>query len=101
MSNNPVKDLLIGLEDYIIYSKWLLENKCVQVTPEACYKMVQWFKDANNEAGSPTQAAIFKAGHRIAKYMVFCTEQMDDLYEIYYALSKGLPALSKQNLPIE
>ena len=53
MSNNPVKDLLIELEDYIIYSKWLLENKGVQMTPEACYEMVQWFKDANNEAGSP------------------------------------------------
>lgn len=99
MSSNPVKDLLVELEDYIVYSKWLLENKGVETSPEACYKMVQWFKDANNETGSPTQAAIFRAGHRIAKYMIFCTEQMDDLYELYYALSEGLHPLPENKLP--
>lgn len=101
MSSNPVKDLLIELEDYMIYSKYLLDNKGVTMSAEDCYKMVQWFKDANNEAGSPTQAAIFRAGHQIAKYMIFSTDQMYDLYELYYALSKGLPALPKQDLPTE
>ena len=99
--NNPVKDLLIELEDYQIYSKYLLENKGVTMSPEDCYRMVQWFKDYHNEAGSPSQIAIFKAGHQIAKYMIFCTEQMDDMYELYYALSNGLPALNKQDLPIK
>lgn len=99
--NNPVKNLLIELEDYQIYSKYLLDNKGVTMSPEDCYKMVQWFKDSNNETGSPSQAAIFKAGHQIATYMIFCTEQMDDLFEIYYALSHGLPALPKQKLPIQ
>lgn len=99
MSSNPVKDLLIELEDYQIYSKWLLENKGVSLTPEDCYKMVQWFK-GSCACVNPTQAAIFKSGHQIAKYMIFCTEQMDDLYELWYALKYGIKALPQNELPI-
>ena len=101
MSSNPVQNLLIELEDYIIYSKYLLESKGVTMSPEDCYRMVQWFKGASNVTGSPSQAAIFRAGHQIAKYMIFSTDQMYDLYEIYYVLSKGLSALPKQDLPIK
>lgn len=99
MSDNPVKDLLIELEDYQIYSKWLLENKGVSLTPEDCYKIVQWFK-GSNPCANPTQAAVFKAGHQIAKYMIFCTEQMDDLYELWYVLNHGIKALPQNELPM-
>lgn len=99
MSSNPVKDLLIELEDYIIYSKWLLENKDANYTPEDCYRIVQWFK-GDNPCSNPTQAAIFRAGHQIAKYMIFCTEQMDDLYELWYSLKYGIKGLPEKELPM-
>ena len=97
--SNPVRNLLIELEDYEIYSKWLLENKGATYSPEDCYRIVQWFK-GSNPCANPTQAAIFKAGHQIAKYMIFCTEQMDDLYEIWYALKYGIRALPEKELPM-
>ena len=98
MSSNPVKDLLIEFEDYQIYSKWLLENKGANYTPADCYRIVQWFK-GDNPCHNPTQAAIFRAGHQIAKYMIFCTEQMDDLYELWYGLKYGIKGLPEKELP--
>ena len=99
---SEIKDVLIELEDYMIYSKYLLEEKGVEMSPTECYKMVQWFKDSSNDSGTnPTQSTIFKYGHKIAMYMVFCTEQMYDLYEIYYALTHGMNAIPANKQPLQ
>lgn len=89
-NKDDVKQAINELEEYVKFQKFIKEEKGGNYTVEECYNIVQWFKDGNNEVGlNPTNAILFHYGHREAIFFIGEPDQMDRIYELYYALKYG------------
>ena len=101
MASDEVREALIEFEEYANYSKYLLENKGVDMSIEKCYDMFHWFKDKTPDSiykSNSTLWALWDIGHNIAIHWSGCTTQMDQLYELYYALKYGINKLNNMEV---
>lgn len=97
-NENSVKQALDELETYEKFQKFLKDEKGVDYTLDECYDIVQWFKN-NKPLLNPTQAVLFHYGHREALFFMGEYDQMDKIYELYYALKHGITPVYVKDIP--
>jgi len=94
---DPAKQALMELKAYENFQKFLKDEKGVDYTIDQCYDIVQWFK-GEEPTLNPTQAILFHYGHREALFFMGDDyEQMNKIYELYYALKHGIIPI--KNMP--
>ena len=94
--DDPAKQALDELEEYAKFQKFLKDEKGVDCTIDKCYDIIQWFK-TKEPLLNPTQAVLFQYGHREALFFMGDYDQMDKIYELYYALKYGI--VTVKNMP--
>lgn len=95
---DPARKALDELEEYTKFQKFVKEYKGADYTIDQCYDIVAWFKDnSNSEYLNPTQSILFHYGHKEALFFMGEPDQMDRIYELYYALKYGIIPVS--NIP--
>jgi len=92
MNTEELKEVINEAEEYVAFQKYLKDFKGADYTIEECYNMVQWFKNSNNikTVLNPTQGVLFFFGHREAMFFMGEQDQMNKIYELYYALKHGI-----------
>jgi len=93
---DPAKQALDELETYKKFQEFLKDEKGVDYTIDQCYDIVQWFK-TKEPLLNPTQAVLFHYGYREALFFMGEYDQMDKIYELYYALKYGITPV--KNMP--
>ena len=93
---DPAKQALDELEAYKKFQKFLKDEKGVDYTIDECYDIIQWFK-TKEPLLNPTQAVLFHYGYREALFFMGEYDQMDKIYEHYYALKHGITPV--KNMP--
>lgn len=93
---DPAKHALDELEAYIKFQKFIKNEKGADYTIDQCYDIVQWFK-GKEPILNPTQSILFHFGHREAIFFMAEYDQMDRIYELYYALKYGI--ITVRNMP--
>ena len=78
--DDPAKQALDELETYKKFQKFLKDEKGVDCT-----------------LLNPTQAVLFHYGYREALFFMGEYDQMDKIYELYYALKHGI--IPVKNMP--
>lgn len=96
MTEDPAKQALDELETYKKFQKFLKDEKGVNYTIDECYDIVQWFK-GKEPILNPTQSILFHFGRREALFFIGEYDQMDRIYELYYALKHGI--IPVKNVP--
>lgn len=86
---DPAKKAIDELAEYTKFQKFLKNEKGVDYTLDQCYDIVQWFRD-KEPILNPTQSVLFHFGHREALFFMAEYDQMDRIYELYYALKHGI-----------
>jgi len=92
---SEMRDVLAEYSEYITFSNWLKNIKGVDLPPEKCYELVQKYTKYSEyyhepEGMNPTQTAIFNAAVNRATHFIGATSQIDELYELDYALRCGV-----------
>ena len=93
---DPAKKALDELEQYTKFQKFLKNEKGANYTIDKCYDIVAWFK-GEEPTLNPTQSVLFHFGHREALFFMGEYDQMDRIYELYYALKHGI--IPVKNMP--
>lgn len=93
---DPARKALDELEEYTKFQKFIKEYKGADYTIDQCYDIVQWFK-GKEPTLNPTQAILFHYGHKEALFFMGEPDQMDRIYELYYALKYGIVPV--KNMP--
>lgn len=93
---DPARKALDELEEYTKFQKFLKDEKDVYYTMDKCYDIVQWFK-GEEPILNPTQSVLFHFGHKEALFFMGEYDQMDRIYELYYALKNGI--IPVRNMP--
>ena len=96
MAEDPAKQALDELETYKKFQKFLKDEKGVNYTLDKCYDIIRWFK-TKDPLLNPTQAVLFHYGYREALFFMGEYDQMDKIYELYYALKHGI--IPVKNMP--
>lgn len=95
MATDEVKDVLLDFSKYETFSKWLMNEKGVDMTPEQCYDMMTFFENYSNwsDMQTPQRMALFDIAHNIVVHWNGCTDQMNQLFELYYTIRYGINPL--------
>lgn len=95
MATDEVKDVLMELANCEAYSKWLKAEKGIDKTPEQCYDIMAYFGNYGNWADMvvPQRMALFDIAHNIVTHWNGCTDQMNQLFELYYTIKYGINPL--------
>lgn len=93
---DPARKALDELEEYTKFQKFIKEYKGAEYTIDQCYDIVQWFK-GEEPTLNPTQSVLFHYGHKEALFFMGEPDQMDRIYELYYALKYGI--IPVKNMP--
>ena len=97
MTTDKVKEVLAEYGECENYSKWLKANKGIDKTPEECYNMMEYFRDYKNwvDMVVPQRMALFDLARNIVMHWNGCTDQMNQLFELYYTIKYGINPLPK------
>ena len=93
---DPARKALDELEEYTKFQKFIKEYKGGDYTIDQCYDIVAWFK-GEEPTLNPTQSVLFHYGHKEALFFMGEPDQMDRIYELYYALKYGI--IPVKNMP--
>ena len=97
---DEVKEVLIEFANCETYSKWLKNEKGIDMTPAQCYDMMTFFHDYGNwsEMNIPQRMALFDLAHNIVVHWSGCTDQMNQIFELYYTIRYGINPLPNKCL---
>ena len=97
MATDEVKKVLAEYSECETFSKWLKANKNIDRTPQECYAIMEYFRDYKHWIDMVTsqRMALFDCARNIVTHWNGCTDQMNQLFELYYTIKYGINPLPK------